>query len=183
MQPIHTARLILRPFVAGDLAALTAMHQHPDVYRWLGDGHAPTAAATAARLEYYRQPLDLVAKTKETRQELARLRSPHDDPARLLGTILLKPVPLSQGEYGATEYEIGWHLHPAHWGNGYATEAAQAMLLRARMAKLRQVVAVTYPDNWRSQAVMQRLGMTKSGMTRRYYDTDTLLFTLQLSQS
>ena len=57
------------------------------------------------------------------------------------------------------------------------------MLLRARMAKLRQVVAVTYPDNWRSQAVMQRLGMTKSGMTRRYYDTDTLLFTLQLSQS
>lgn len=109
--------------------------------------------------------------------------TPHDDPARLLGTILLKPVPLSQGEYGATEYEIGWHLHPAHWGNGYATEAAQAMLLRARMAKLRQVVAVTYPDNWRSQAVMQRLGMTKSGMTRRYYDTDTLLFTLQLSQS
>ena len=175
MQPIRTARLILRPFGAGDLAALTAMHQHPDVYRWLGDGHAPTAAATAARLEYYRQPLPAPAAILAI--------TPHDDPARLLGTILLKPVPLSQGEYGATEYEIGWHLHPAHWGNGYATEAAQAMLLRARMAKLRQVVAVTYPDNWRSQAVMQRLGMTKSGMTRRYYDTDTLLFTLQLSQS
>ena len=106
MQSIRTARLILRPFVADDLVALTAMHQHPDVCRWLGDGHTPTAVATAARLDYYRQPLPTPAAILAI--------TPRDAPARLLGTILLKPVPLSQGEHGATEYEIGWQLHPAH---------------------------------------------------------------------
>ncbi|MFC2753068.1 MAG: GNAT family N-acetyltransferase [Cardiobacterium sp.] len=172
MTTIHTARLTLRPFTADDLAALTTMHRHPDVCRRLGDGHTPTAAETAARLEYYRQPLPAPAAIFAI--------TPRETPACLLGTILLRPVPLSQGEHGATEYEIGWHLLPAHWGNGYATEAAQAMLARARAVGLRQVVAVTRPDNRRSQAVMQRLGMTRTGMTHRYYDTDTLLFTLPL---
>ncbi|WP_276202742.1 hypothetical protein [Pseudarthrobacter phenanthrenivorans] len=23
---------------------------------------------------------------------------------------------------------MGWHFHPANWGNGYATEAAQTVL-------------------------------------------------------
>ena len=168
MTTIHTARLILRSFTAGDLAALTALHERPEVARWLGDGRIPPPAATVARLEYYRQaqpfPAAILAITVR------------DNPAAFLGTILLRPIPLSAGESGGEEFEIGWHLHPDHWGNGYATEAANALLARARDAGLSHVVAVTYPDNQRSQAVMRRLGMTKIGLSRRYYNTETLLF-------
>ena len=168
MTTIHTARLLLRPFAADDLAALTALHERPEVARWLGDGCIPPPAATAARLESYRLarpfPAAILAITAR------------DNPAALLGTILLKPIPLSAGESGGEEFEIGWHLHPDYWGKGYATEAANALLARARDAGLSHVVAVTYPDNQRSQAVMRRLGMAKIGLSRRYYDTETLLF-------
>ena len=106
MTTIHTARLILRPFAADDLAALVALHECPEVARWLGDGRIPTPAATAARLESYRLarpfPAAILAITAR------------DNPAALLGTILLKPIPLSAGESGGEEFEIGWHLHPDH---------------------------------------------------------------------
>ena len=56
--------------------------------------------------------------------------------------------------------EIGWRLHPDHWGHGYATEAAAASLwLRLRQAGLAEIVAFTATVNTRSQAVMERIGM------------------------
>jgi ribosomal-protein-alanine N-acetyltransferase len=58
--------------------------------------------------------------------------------------------------------EIGlfWALFPEHWGHGYATEAAAAMIAYA-FAELRllRIVATTEHDNTRSMNVMRRLGM------------------------
>jgi ribosomal-protein-alanine N-acetyltransferase len=59
--------------------------------------------------------------------------------------------------------EIGWRLCRAHWGQGYATEAARAALAFGfEQAGLNEIVALTVPDNARSRAVMERLGMTRS---------------------
>ena len=57
--------------------------------------------------------------------------------------------------------EIGWRLAREHWGLGYATEAARAVLDDAfgRLA-LPEVVSFTAATNARSRAVMRRLGMT-----------------------
>jgi RimJ/RimL family protein N-acetyltransferase len=96
---------------------------------------------------------------------------------RLVGNLLLKPIPLSAGESsGPAEVEIGWHLHPDAWGQGYATEAAQAVLHDAFDRGPAKVLAVTDPDNHASQAVCRRLGMTALGRTTRYYDTVNELF-------
>ena len=57
--------------------------------------------------------------------------------------------------------EVGWRLARAHWGQGYATEAARAWLalgLRRRSGRRRSSPSPV-PDNHRSQAVMRRLGM------------------------
>ena len=58
--------------------------------------------------------------------------------------------------------EIGlfWALFPDHWRNGYATEAAAAMVAYAfDQLRLRRIVATTENDNTRSIGVMRRLGM------------------------
>ncbi|MEU4512666.1 GNAT family N-acetyltransferase [Nonomuraea wenchangensis] len=58
--------------------------------------------------------------------------------------------------------EIGWRLARPAWGHGYATEAARRALTYAfEEAGLTDVISMTAATNLRSQAVMQRLGMTR----------------------
>jgi RimJ/RimL family protein N-acetyltransferase len=56
--------------------------------------------------------------------------------------------------------EIGWRLAFAHWGKGYATEAARAALdFGFNQAGLDEIVSFTAKINTKSRAVMERLGM------------------------
>jgi RimJ/RimL family protein N-acetyltransferase len=56
--------------------------------------------------------------------------------------------------------EVGWRLARAHWGHGYATEAARECLRFAfTRLQLPEVVSFAAAGNVRSRAVMQRLGM------------------------
>lgn len=56
--------------------------------------------------------------------------------------------------------EIGWRLAFEHWGRGYATEAATACLsLAFNEFALTEVFSFTTLANFRSQHVMQKIGM------------------------
>lgn len=62
----------------------------------------------------------------------------------------------------AGEPEIGWRLAAAHWGNGYATEAARGSLAWAwKNIAAPRVVAITSAINHRSQRVMAAIGMRR----------------------
>jgi RimJ/RimL family protein N-acetyltransferase len=55
--------------------------------------------------------------------------------------------------------ELGWALIPAHWGRGYATEAAAAIRQWAyEHRSIEQLVSLISPGNLRSQRVAERLG-------------------------
>jgi RimJ/RimL family protein N-acetyltransferase len=57
--------------------------------------------------------------------------------------------------------EVGWRLAPAAWGHGYATEGARAALrFGFDDLGLEEIVSFTIPDNVKSRAVMERVGMT-----------------------
>ena len=57
--------------------------------------------------------------------------------------------------------ELGWALMRAHWGVGYATEAAAAIRDWAYESRsIDQLVSLISPDNVRSQRVAERLGAT-----------------------
>ncbi len=67
---------------------------------------------------------------------------------------------LQKLEHG-DEIEIGYHILPKYWGQGYASEAAQ--LFRAYAQEdlgLKRVVSVINPENTGSQKVAERNGMT-----------------------
>jgi RimJ/RimL family protein N-acetyltransferase len=69
-----------------------------------------------------------------------------------VGIQLLDPATWEPGDGVA---ELGWTLRPAHWGHGYATEAARAVLAWAPFDRIISLIA---PDNLRSQRVAERLG-------------------------
>jgi len=66
----------------------------------------------------------------------------------------------------APAVEIGWTLLSAHWGRGYATEAARAALAHGfDTLGFDEIVAFTLPHNRASRRVMERLGMSYEGAT------------------
>ena len=59
--------------------------------------------------------------------------------------------------------EIGWRLAAAHWGRGYATEAARAVLAYGfEQLALPEIVSFTTVANVRSRRVMEKLGMRRA---------------------
>lgn len=99
---------------------------------------------------------------------------------QLVGSVLLIPLPGMDNQPTA-DYEIGWHLRRASWGQGYATEAARSVIdYGFHTLGLPELYAVVKPCNERSLRVTQRLGMKPLGRTRQYYAGIELeLFRLQ----
>jgi RimJ/RimL family protein N-acetyltransferase len=69
---------------------------------------------------------------------------------------------------GGRHAEIGWAVRQQFWGRGYATEIGTAALdLVDHVLRVDEVIAFTEIHNWRSRAVMDRLGMSYRGEIRR----------------
>jgi RimJ/RimL family protein N-acetyltransferase len=57
--------------------------------------------------------------------------------------------------------EIGWRLAAEHWGKGYATEGARAVLAFGfETLQLGEIVSFTTTGNLPSRRVMEKIGMT-----------------------
>jgi RimJ/RimL family protein N-acetyltransferase len=173
MRTIGSERLILRPWEVEDADFLLDLEGRWDVMRYVGA--SPSTMTTRD---------DALASIQRR-----RAISDHpthgiwlitDHAGRRLGNLLLKPVPLSAGAtpQEPADVEVGWHLHPDAWGNGYATEAATAAIADAFSRGQDRVIAVTHPQNHPSQAVCRRVGMHHLGTTTRYMDMSCELFEL-----
>jgi RimJ/RimL family protein N-acetyltransferase len=65
------------------------------------------------------------------------------------------------------DVDVGFALLPAHWRQGFAAEAASAVIEygRARLG-LKRIVAITSPDNIASIALLEKLGLKFEAMIR-----------------
>ena len=80
----------------------------------------------------------------------------------LIGCCGLRP-------YKERKYEIGFHLRPKFWRQGYATEAAQAVINYAfSVLKTEGLFAGHNPNNTVSSIVLRRLGFQYIG--DEYYE-------------
>ncbi|WP_327675032.1 GNAT family N-acetyltransferase [Kitasatospora sp. NBC_00458] len=153
-----TDRLTARLWTGSDAERAYDLYSRWEVVRWLG--------ATPRALE---SPAEVPALIDRMRARSADPRYgawalERRDTGLVVGTVLLAPLPGGDGEV-----EVGWHLHPDSWGNGYATEAARGALARGFADGLTEVHAVLRPGNEPSAAVCRRLGMTHRGRTDRWY--------------
>lgn len=81
------------------------------------------------------------------------------DSGELIGDTGLIPL-----EGVGPEVEIGWRYASAHWGRGYATEAASACRdVGFGRFGLERIYVDVHPQNERSQNVARKLGARKLG--------------------
>lgn len=162
---ISTERLRLRAFTAEDLALTFALHQNPDLQRFIPSATTPDAATAKSYLDRFMR-----GDGPTHRFHLVEL---HDGTAVAL--IMVKPIPPSGGG-PPEEIEIGWRQVEEHCGNGYVTEAASTVLEALLRDHTDHVVAVMHPENWASRRVAERIGMRRVGATDTYYDTTTVCY-------
>jgi RimJ/RimL family protein N-acetyltransferase len=148
-----TDRLAVRPLADRDAPWLADLHSRPEVTRPLGLAERSTEEDERARLATWRARYP--EATGYGVWGLWRLDGPP------VGVVMLVPL-RPQGEHDGIE--VGWRLNPDHWGHGYATEGASALLdLGFAERGLDTVQAVILPENARSRAVAERLGMERRG--------------------
>ncbi|MCB0162788.1 MAG: GNAT family N-acetyltransferase [Anaerolineae bacterium] len=167
---IETERLVIRPFIQADLGAI-----HRILNRAFGeDDPAGEIAAMQERQSWLQWSI-------LNQEWLPKLyQPPYGDRAlalkatdELIGAVGYVPLldvyeqipELSQsdtvGPYTTTEFGLFWAIDPAHQRQGYATEAAAAMIDYAfQCLRLKRVIATTEYENEASQGVMRKLGMT-----------------------
>ncbi len=154
--PIRTQRLLLRPYEDTDVDALHDIHRRDDVTRFL-----PWNPRTR----------DDVRAMVERRKPLTRLERDGDG---LLLVVLVAPdgplvgdVDLQLLSVEHRQGEIGYVLHPAHQGHGYATEAAEALLrIGFDTYDLHRIVGKVDARNEASGRVLERLGMRREAVYR-----------------
>jgi RimJ/RimL family protein N-acetyltransferase len=161
---IRTERLVIRPWRLDEADRFLDLYRRPEVVRWFPAAPLLDRQTAVGRIE--RSIAQLAADPRFGKRAVVERTT-----GVPVGTVILSPLP-----HGDGEVEIGWHLHPDSWGNGFATEAADAVLRRGFTDGLPEAWAVTHPANHRSATVCRRIGMQLLGITHRWYDEPSLMF-------
>ena len=155
MDEIRTTRLVLREFQPGDHAAVHRYAADPEVVRFQNWG-PNTPAETTMFLDLV---LAAAAATPRTRWALALIRAA-DDTMVGAGELRIDDV-------GDRRGSLGYTLARDAWGQGYATEAAAALLdFGFAGLGLHKISATCDPANIGSVRVLEKIGMTLEGQLR-----------------
>jgi ribosomal-protein-alanine N-acetyltransferase len=148
---LRTSRLLLRDWKDEDLPAFAALNADPQV------------------MEYFPKVLDRA----ESDAMAGRIRGGLEQSGFGLWAVELRggasfigfvglSVPSFEAHFTPC-VEIGWRLARAHWGCGYATEAARAVLeFGFGPLEMDEIVSFTTVANHRSRSVMEKIGMTRN---------------------
>jgi len=159
-----TDRLDVRPWTHDDVEVMYDIYRRWEVSRWLG-----AAPSVVESVEAMHRTVDRWATRAQAPYGIWAV-APRETGVPV-GTVLLVPFTDADGA-DLPEVEVGWHLHPDAWGNGYATESARGALDVAWRSGLDEVYAVVHPGNERSVAVTRRLAMEPLGRTDRFYGVE-----------
>lgn len=168
-EPVCTDRLTVRPIDAADLGDLFDVNGDETVTRFLP---YPTWASADDGAAWLTRMQALTA-TGTARQLVVERRRD----GKVIGTVLL-----FKHDAGSARLEIGYVIGSAHWRQGYAREALQAVCAQAfGPLGIRRIEAEVNPANTASDALLQSLGFVLEGRLRQRWIAkgqtyDTLLY-------
>lgn len=153
---LETERLILRRWAATDIPLMAIINADPLVME-----HFPSIqdlTATKNMVERIKQHDEkygytlYAVETKDTHEFIGFVGL--NQPLFEIPNFIPKSLPI---------VEIGWRLSSQHWGKGYATEAAKAVLHYAfTILNLGEIVSFTVVANTKSRRVMEKIGLSHS---------------------
>lgn len=159
----ETERLLVRWFEPGDAEFILALVNEPSWIRFIGDKKVRDVEGARAYLE--RGPIDSYRK-RGFGLNLVALREA-GTPIGMCGLIRRDTLP---------DVDVGFAFLPAHWGMGYAQEAAAATIEHGRRELgIARIVAILSPDNESSAKLLDRLGFRRDGTIRMPPDDEELL--------
>lgn len=192
---LHTPRLVLRPYAAGDLEAVHAFASDPRLttfVEWGPNTRADSREFLAARLtEAEEQP-----RTVYTFAITVKGGGPP------LGSVGLTLNGNDDGGSGSAAGnddgrhraaarrtgEVGYVIAADHWGRGYATEAAAAVVrFGVNVLGLERISATCRPGNRASARVLEKTGLVLQARLPRHklirgQREDSLLYALEIRQ-
>ena len=151
---LHSERLTLRALEEGDTQALIALFSDPQVLRYLNQDPTDTVEKALGLIAWF----DGMYRDHEA---VTWAISRHDDSSMIGMT----------GTYawdrGDRHVDIGYHILPAHWTQGYATEASR-IVIRWCFDNLdvHRVQADCTEGNLASERVLLKCGFTVEGIWR-----------------
>jgi|HubBroStandDraft_6_1064221.scaffolds.fasta_scaffold721949_1 ribosomal-protein-alanine N-acetyltransferase len=154
--PLETARLTLRPYTAADIPAFLPL---------IG---AREIAATTLRIphpytESYAQEFVEVAQQDMLSGKSLRVAVIMRDSGLLCGGVGMR---LDADHRHA---ELGYWVGMPYWGNGYATEAASALVRYGfETLKLHRIFASHFTNNPASGKILKKIGMRYEGSQRAH---------------
>jgi RimJ/RimL family protein N-acetyltransferase len=153
---LETPRLRLRPLRESDFEDYTALYSDPEVLRYLSSGPEPWDRGRSWR------HLAFVVGHWQLRGAGMWVVE-HKETGAFLGVIGFA------APEGWPGFELAWTLARRWWGNGYATEGAQAALDHAfNVMKKDRIISLIHPENRASIRVAERIGESLQGRIHHF---------------
>ena len=145
MTPIETDRLVLRRYEERDIAELVPLATEWDVTRWLPQIPHPYTAENGRT--FVKQAQSLLDERRDYQLAITGRAT-----GALIGTVAVHVASRSIPE-------LGYWLGKPFWGQGFATEAARAMVVFARdRLGLSALMARVFEGNTASERVLIKNG-------------------------
>ncbi len=142
---LETERLYLRQFTLEDAALLYEMHQDPAITKYTGD---PTPWDSLERVEQILKDTIL----PQYKNKIGRWAVHLKESDAFIGWCGLKDI--------GGEVDLGYRYIQQYWGNGFATEAAKAVLEYGINIGLKNIIGRAAVENAASVIVLKKIGLT-----------------------
>lgn len=147
--PVVTPRLQLKKESLNDFEGFFAMSKDPEVMQYIGDGSIFHWTRETA-LAKFKAGLDRTGSNEFEKRAVYT-----KDPNRYIGWCEIRYSKFLD------HIELGYRYCRDAWFNGYATEAASAVLSESyQLSDIDQILACTHPQNMGSIRVLEKLGFT-----------------------